>query len=96
VAAKNADYVVVTSDNPRHEDPQRIIDQILTGCQSQSCVSIVDRKNAIKHAINLAEENDVVLIAGKGHEKFQIIGNEAFPFDDVSIAEQLLSENQHG
>lgn len=96
VAAQNADYVVVTSDNPRHEDPQRIIDQILTGCRSQRCVSIVDRKHAIKHAINLAEENDVVLIAGKGHEKYQVVGDEAFPFDDVSIVEHLLSEKLDG
>lgn len=96
VAAEKADYVVVTSDNPRHEDPQRIIDSILMGCESQRCVSIVDRKNAIKHAINLAEENDVILIAGKGHEKYQIIGNQTFAFDDVSIVEQLFSENLNG
>lgn len=96
VAAQKADYVVVTSDNPRHEDPQQIIDQILLGCQSPHCVAIVDRKTAIEHAINLAEINDVVLIAGKGHEKYQIIGSETFSFDDVSIVGQLLSENLNG
>lgn len=96
VAAEKADYVIVTSDNPRYEDPQRIIDQIMTGCDAENCVSIPDRKQAIQHAIKLAQENDVVLIAGKGHEKYQWIAGDFVPFDDVTIAENMLSENCNG
>jgi len=97
VVSQKADYTVVTSDNPRHEDPQRIIDEVLSGCDlNQQCVSIIDRKAAIQHAIKLAKNEDVVLIAGKGHEKFQTIGSESLPFDDVSVAEQLLGVGHNG
>ncbi|UCD30406.1 MAG: UDP-N-acetylmuramoyl-L-alanyl-D-glutamate--2,6-diaminopimelate ligase, partial [Planctomycetota bacterium] len=94
VAAKFADVLVVTSDNPRTEDPQRIIDDILAGFEpdqmSRVCVE-PDRRRAIAQAIALAEPGDMVLLAGKGHETYQEIGRERVPFDDVAVANEILS-----
>ena len=92
VAAANADQVVVTSDNPRSEDPNQIIEQIVTGCGTESELAIVvDRREAITYAINSARVSDVVLIAGKGHEKFQQIGSKKLAFDDVVVAIEALN-----
>jgi UDP-N-acetylmuramoyl-L-alanyl-D-glutamate--2,6-diaminopimelate ligase len=86
IAAAGSDYVVVTSDNPRTEDPAAIIDEIMTGAGSASgrgeVVSMEDRRSAIAHAIARASAGDIVLIAGKGHEDYQIIGTEKVHFDD--------------
>jgi len=86
-----ADNIVVTSDNPRHEDPQKIIDEIVQGFGDRDNVTvIVDRKQAIAYAVDHAEENDVVLLAGKGHESSQIVGDTYIAFDDRQVARECL------
>lgn len=91
IAEKYADHVVVTSDNPRSENPQKIIDEVVTGFADDSKVKVVlDRRNAIAYAISQAQENDVVLLAGKGHERVQIVANEMLEFDDCVIAKECL------
>lgn len=86
-AAGAADVAIVTSDNPRHERPQDIIDEILVGCRQADVALYVesDRRTAIAWAIEHAEPGDAVLVAGKGHETVQIIGDERRPFDDVQV-----------
>ena len=97
IATQFADIVVITSDNPRNEDPQLIIDEILHGSVGENKPnSFVDRKEAIAYAISLAQENDSVLIAGKGHEKFQEISGCKYPFDDVEVAEQEILRRSNG
>jgi UDP-N-acetylmuramoyl-L-alanyl-D-glutamate--2,6-diaminopimelate ligase len=92
VAAELADVAVVTSDNPRSEDPQAIVDEILAGMDGHG-EPILDRREAILHAIRLAEDGDVVLIAGKGHEQGQeLAGGEKIPFDDVTVAREALRD----
>jgi UDP-N-acetylmuramoyl-L-alanyl-D-glutamate--2,6-diaminopimelate ligase len=96
VAARLSDVVVITSDNPRTEDPNRIIDEVNLGAQPETrqrgaeVLTIVDRRNAISHAVGQAAPGDVVLIAGKGHEKYQEIEGELLPFDDVGVAREAL------
>src|SRR5690606_34103766 len=87
-----ADVAVVTSDNPRHEAPQAIIDEILAGCREVEVSLHVesDRRAAIEWAFENAEPMDSVLIAGKGHENVQIIGEERRAFDDVQVSGEIL------
>lgn len=95
VAEKFADQVVLTSDNPRYEDPQIIIGEILEGFVKRVLVDIfADRKSAIAHAIALAQEGEVVLVAGKGHERSQIVGDVHIAFDDRQIASDCLRINK--
>ncbi|WP_417850143.1 UDP-N-acetylmuramoyl-L-alanyl-D-glutamate--2,6-diaminopimelate ligase [Thalassoglobus sp.] len=84
-AASLADEVILTSDNPRTESPEQIIDDILCGFDVSANPPLIefDRRKAIQRAMNLAHPGDTVLVTGKGHEKFQIIGEQRFPFDDV-------------
>lgn len=91
VAEKWADAVYVTSDNPRTEDPATILEQIAVGLRSPPALVEVDRRVAIRRAIGDAGERDVVLIAGKGHENYQILGTTKHPFDDVEEARQALA-----
>jgi UDP-N-acetylmuramoyl-L-alanyl-D-glutamate--2,6-diaminopimelate ligase len=98
VAARLSDVAVITSDNPRSEDPKRIIEEvergIPAGTQASSrapmVVSVVERAEAIERAISMAAKGDVVLIAGKGHEKYQQIGDRVLPFDDGEVARAAL------
>ena len=92
VAAEMSGYVIVTSDNPRSESPNAIISEILPGLESICTPYIVepDRKEAIKKAIGMAQPDDVVLISGKGHETYQILGDEVVSFDDKKIAKEFL------
>jgi UDP-N-acetylmuramoyl-L-alanyl-D-glutamate--2,6-diaminopimelate ligase len=96
IAARLADRVVVTSDNPRTEDPNRILEDVLAGIPS-SCAPVVevDRAKAIASAIAFASANDLVLIAGKGHEDYQILGTTKIHFDDREEAEKAL-RSRHG
>lgn len=97
VAARLADQVVVTSDNPRLEAPEEIIAQILQGAPGAKHLDVVvDRRDAIARAIALARPGDLVLIAGKGHEPFQEVGGRVIPFDDVQVAGDLLAGGQAG
>ena len=91
VAEKNADQVVVTSDNPRGEKPENIISQILLGLSHDRCVQVqADRALAIAETIAAAAREDVVLIAGKGHEDYQEIGGVKHPFSDRERASAAL------
>jgi UDP-N-acetylmuramoyl-L-alanyl-D-glutamate--2,6-diaminopimelate ligase len=93
-AGAGSDYVVATSDNPRSEDPLAIISEIEPGLKSSGVKFTIepDRKAAIKAAIEAAEPGDVVLIAGKGHEKVQILPGGTIPFDDTEVARAVLQE----
>lgn len=93
IAASISDSAVITSDNPRSEDPEAILDDMEIGLQNINAnhvLRIVDRKQAIKTAINLANDGDIILVAGKGHEKYQEIKGEKFPFDDKEIIKAFL------
>ena len=92
ISARLADTTIVTSDNPRSEDPAAIVDEILAGIGDRSATeAIVDRHAAIEHAISLARPGDVVVIAGKGHEQGQEFeGGRKLPFDDVTVAREAL------
>jgi UDP-N-acetylmuramoyl-L-alanyl-D-glutamate--2,6-diaminopimelate ligase len=95
VAAANADLVIITSDNPRHEDPEAIVSAAAAGVDARYRGSVqleVDRRAAITGAIGSAEAGDVVVIAGKGHETTQMIGDEVHPFDDRQVAREVLAE----
>ncbi|MEZ6188865.1 MAG: UDP-N-acetylmuramoyl-L-alanyl-D-glutamate--2,6-diaminopimelate ligase [Planctomycetota bacterium] len=86
-----ADLALLTSDNPRSEDPQAILDEVLAGCERPDDVAAdPDRRRSIRVALEVAGPEDVVLIAGKGHEQGQIVGDTTFPFDDRQVAAQLL------
>ena len=85
VAAQWSDKIIITSDNPRNEDPSTIITDMQKGLTTKDLpktLSISDRREAIKTACSLAQSNDVILIAGKGHEKYQEIKGQKLPFDD--------------
>lgn len=94
VASAYADAVYITSDNPRSEDPLAIIGDIVKGCENSNYYIIPDRKEAIQTAIGRAQENDVVVIAGKGHEQYQLIGASSFPFDDKKTAQEILCAHE--
>jgi UDP-N-acetylmuramoyl-L-alanyl-D-glutamate--2,6-diaminopimelate ligase len=93
VAARLADRLVVTSDNPRSEDPRAIIDEIMEGVQGNSGAAVTDpdRRSAIQRAVAEARRGDVVLIAGKGHEVYQEIGGTRQPFSDAAVAREALA-----
>jgi UDP-N-acetylmuramoyl-L-alanyl-D-glutamate--2,6-diaminopimelate ligase len=93
VAEAMADVVFVTSDNPRTERPQDILEEILAGFSDEGrrrAAVLPDRKTAIETAVAEAKAGDVVLLAGKGHENYQIIGKEKHPFDDVEVARDAM------
>jgi UDP-N-acetylmuramoyl-L-alanyl-D-glutamate--2,6-diaminopimelate ligase len=99
VAARMSDLVVITSDNPRSEDPARIIEEVERGIATPSgqqstaatrSISVVDRQEAIDQAVEAAQPGDVVVIAGKGHERYQVIRDRSLPFDDVEVARAAL------
>ena len=96
-AVKQSDTVILTSDNPRDEEPQAIIDDMLAGLdttQRKKVLTIVDRKEAIRKALSLAKKNDIVLVLGKGHEKTILRGDKAVPFEDIKVTSELLKEMQ--
>ncbi len=90
IACKYSDKVFVTSDNPRTENPDSIIDDIVSGLDKNSYVRITDRTQAIREALVEAKPGDTVLIAGKGHEKYQIFGTEKIHYDEREIVKQIL------
>jgi UDP-N-acetylmuramoyl-L-alanyl-D-glutamate--2,6-diaminopimelate ligase len=108
VAARLSDVVVVTSDNPRSENPTQIIDEIKRGIvlpadrvgpkgggpRPPVCLAIPDRKEAIERAVKEARPGDLVLVAGKGHEKYQEIGDRTLPFDDVEVSRAALAQRR--
>ncbi len=96
VAARLSDLVVITTDNPRSEDPQRILDEINLGAEQETrqrdveVLTMVDRRDAVHYAVDHASPGDLILVAGKGHEKYQEIGGRLLPFDDVAVAREAL------
>ncbi len=91
VATSLADFTVITSDNPRTEDPNRIIQDIVSGVRKGSTVVVSDRKKAIDYALCAARKNDTVVIAGKGHEVYIDAGSEKLPFDERSVIKEIIS-----
>ena len=105
VAGRLSDFVVLTSDNPRSEDPDRIIEEIKLGLSptpepggpkrhTTPFITNADRRQAIEQAIRSAKAGDLVIIAGKGHEKYQVIGDRTLPFDDVEVARAALGQRR--
>ena len=95
IASALSNQVIITSDNPRTEDPDQIIKEVEAGVSAENrkkTISITDRKQAIKTACKLANKEDIILIAGKGHETYQIIGTVKSDFDDFKIANEILTE----
>jgi len=92
IAGELSDYCIVTSDNPRSESPEEIIRQIIGGLSKTNCPfdNMPDRREAIFHGISLLQPGDSLIIAGKGHENYQIIGDKTLPFDDVAVATEAL------
>ncbi len=101
VAGRLSDVVIITSDNPRSEDPARIIEDVqrgVPGARAQGkkpdVLAIVERGEAIARAIELARPGDLVIVAGKGHEKTQVIGDRELPFDDVDVSRAALTRRR--
>lgn len=94
IAGVKADYTIITSDNPRTEDPAKIVEQIEAGIKKTKgkYECIVDRKEAIKKAIEMAHKRDMVIIAGKGHELTQEIKGKKYPFDEREIVKEILEK----
>lgn len=93
IACDFSNRIILTSDNPRTEDPQAILEQMEAGVeahQTQKVLSILDRKQAIKTAVSMASPGDIILIAGKGHEKYQEINGVKHPFDDYALVKEFL------
>ena len=96
VACDLSNQVIITSDNPRSENPDEIIEDMIKGLdpvQKKKVLVINDRKQAIMTAGRLANPKDIILLAGKGHEKYQEIDGEKFPFDDMEELKQSLNIN---
>jgi len=90
VVEQSADHAIITSDNPRKEEPQKIVDEVEKGFRSSNYEKILDRTEAIDRAISLAEARDIVLIAGKGHENYQEFADHTVPFDDIQVARRAV------
>ena len=91
IASKNAHRIILTNDNPRSEKPEKIIDDILAGIKVENDFQVIlDRKKAITSAVTSLGENEVLLIAGKGHETTQTIGSQILPFSDIEVALNAL------
>ena len=93
IVDRNADYAIITSDNPRKEDPSAIIDEIEKGVRSSRYEKMIDRTEAIGRAISLAQSRDIVLIAGKGHENYQEFADHTIPFDDIQVARRAIEDH---
>ena len=92
ISGKIADYTIITSDNPRTEDPQKIVDQIEEGIKKTKgkYEVIVDRTEAIRKAIKMAKKNDLIVLAGKGHETYQEINHEKHSYDERIIIKEII------
>ena len=92
ISGNIADFTIITSDNPRTENPETIVKEIEEGIikTKGKYVSIVDRTDAIKHAIEIANKNDIIVLAGKGHETYQEINGEKYPYDERKIIKKLI------
>ena len=93
IATENSDYVIFTDDNPRYEESQDIINDILKGVKKDNYIVINNRKDAIKYGLELLKNDDILLILGKGHEDYQIIGNKKTHLSDKEEVMKYISEN---
>ncbi|WP_442857118.1 UDP-N-acetylmuramoyl-L-alanyl-D-glutamate--2,6-diaminopimelate ligase [Bacillus sp. FJAT-45037] len=94
IATKYADQAILTSDNPRSEDPKQILDDMVEGLDAENYTVILDRKEAIYQAIGEAKKDDIIVIAGKGHETYQILGSRTIHFDDREVAREAIKEER--
>lgn len=94
IGTELSDYAIITSDNPRDEDPMEIIKEIIAGINKTNFIAIENRTEAIKMAINMAEEGDVIVLAGKGHENYQIINEGTIHFDEREVVEEILRDKK--
>ena len=94
IAGRIADFTFITSDNPRTEDPQKIVDQIEEGMKKTKgkYKTIVDRTEAIEEAIKMANKRDIIVLAGKGHEPYQEINGEKYPYDERIIVNEIIDK----
>lgn len=92
ISGNTADFTIITSDNPRTEEPEKIVEQIEVGTKKTKgkYITIVDRVEAIKYAIEMANKNDIIVLAGKGHETYQEIDGEKYPFDERKIIRKII------
>ena len=92
ISGNIADFTVITSDNPRTEEPSEIVKEIEDGMKKTKgkYITIVDRIEAIKYAIDMANKNDIIVLAGKGHETYQEINGKKYPFDEREIIKKLM------
>jgi UDP-N-acetylmuramyl tripeptide synthase len=90
IASELADVVILSDDNPRSENPQLIRKEILSGCLQKNIIEINDRRLAIIEAIKILNDNDILILAGKGHEKYQIIGDKKIDFDEEQIVKNAI------
>ena len=93
VADQNADCAIITSDNPRKEDPDKIIAEIEKGFRGSHFEKISDRARAISRAVEIAQPRDIVLIAGKGHENYQEFADHTVPFEDIQVARRAIESH---
>ena len=93
IVDRHADYAIITSDNPRKENPDTIVAEIEKGFRSTHYEKIVDRTQAINRAVELARPHDIVLIAGKGHENYQEFADHTIPFDDIQVARRAIEDH---
>ena len=95
-AEDNADILVITSDNPAHENPDEIIREVMTGISGKKpCRCITDRREAIAYALDTARKDDVIILCGKGHETYQIIGDEYLPFSEKEIVKDIMKRKEN-
>jgi UDP-N-acetylmuramoyl-L-alanyl-D-glutamate--2,6-diaminopimelate ligase len=93
ICSEKSDRLILTSDNPRSEDPEEILEQMKSGISAENkrkVIIITDRKEAIKTACHLANTGDIILVAGKGHEKYQEIKGIRYPFDDLQVLGEIF------
>ena len=94
IGTELADLAIITSDNPREEDPMAIIKEIIVGINKSNYIAIEDRSEAIKLALSMAEEGDVVVLAGKGHENYQITNEGVIHFDEREVVDEILANKR--
>ena len=94
ISGRIADYTIITSDNPRTEEPEKIVNQIEKGIKKTNgkYECIVDRREAIKKAIEMASKRDLIVLAGKGHEPYQEVDHKIYPFDERLIVREIIEE----
>ncbi len=93
VASELADFSIITSDNPRSEDPAKIAQDIIVGFKNDNYKILLDRNEAIRSALSIGRGGDIILIAGKGHESYQIFKNKTVTFNDKQVVWNFINKN---